>query len=72
MRGDGRIYKRGPLFYIAYSIGGREFRESTGSREWADAERLLAQRLTERDRAQAAQATAPRTATTFDDLGAAL
>src|SRR5262245_1544795 len=63
MRGDGRIYQRGGLFYIAYSVGSREFRESTGSREWQDAEQLLNRRLQERE--QAVQAL---TAVTFDAL----
>src|SRR6476661_9268938 len=67
MRGDGRIYQRGERFYIAYSVGGREFRESTGSRGPADAQRLLATRLQEREQAEAAQIAAP-TATTYEDL----
>jgi integrase len=70
MRGDGRIYRRGEIFFIAYSIGGREFRESTGSRECADAQRLLAARIRERDHARAAAASTPN-APTFDDLASA-
>jgi hypothetical protein len=45
MRGDGRIYQRGAVFFTAYSINGREFRESTRSREWGDAPALLERRL---------------------------
>lgn len=70
MRGDGRIYKRGELFYVAYSIGGREFRESTGSRDPTYAQTLLETRLQERDRAQRAVAAAP-TRVTYDDLATA-
>jgi integrase len=67
MRGDGRIYQRSGIFYIAYSVGGREFRESTASRDWADAQQRLTERLRDRDRAVQAVAAAP-TAVTFDDL----
>ncbi len=70
MRGDGRIYRRGEIFFIAYSIGGREFRESTGSKDCADAQRLLAERIGDRHRALQAVRTAP-TAATFDDLAGA-
>jgi len=45
MAGNGRIYKRGEIFFIAYSDHGREFRESTRSRNVEDAKRLLEQRL---------------------------
>jgi integrase len=67
MPGEGRIYQRGGVYYIAYTIGGREFRESTGSRQWEDAQGRLADRLRDRDRAQRAVADA-ETTTTFDDL----
>jgi integrase len=58
MRGSGRIYQRGETYFVAYSIGGREFRESSRSTHWADAQALLERRLTERDVAvqQAAEA----------------
>jgi integrase len=45
MAGHGRIYKRGDIFFIAYSDRGREYRESTRSRDIEDAKRLLAERL---------------------------
>ena len=45
MAGQGRIYRRGQMFFIAYSDRGREFRESTRSRDIEDAKRLLAERL---------------------------
>jgi len=70
MQGDGRIYQRGARFYIAYSIGGREFRESTGSGDPADAQRLLVERLRQRAQAEAAVVAAQSPAT-FDDLAAA-
>ena len=40
----GYIYKRGKTFWIKYYRGGRPFRESSGSRKRADAERLLKER----------------------------
>src|SRR5437660_10723210 len=70
MRGDGRIYQRGDRYYIAYSIGGREFRESTGSTDPADAQRRLLERLRQRAQAEAA-VLAAASAATFDDLAAA-
>jgi integrase len=70
MRGEGRIYRRGERYYIAYSIGGREFRESTGSCDPADAQRLLVERLRQRAQAEAA-VVAAASAATFDDLAAA-
>jgi integrase len=69
MRGEGRIYRRGEIFHIAYSVGGREFRESTGSRECADAQRLLTDRLA--DRARAMQAVRTSAEGSFDDMGRA-
>jgi hypothetical protein len=68
MQGDGRIYQRGAIDFIAYSIGGREYRESTRSRVWADAQRLLEQRLQEREAAARQAGDAPRV--TFDTLAA--
>src|SRR5713101_5029728 len=70
MRGEGRIYQRGVRYYIAYSIGGREFRESTGSGDPAVAQRLLVARLRHRAQAEAA-VVAAASAATFDDLASA-
>ena len=64
MAGRGRIYQRGIIYYIAYRWDGREYRESARSPEVADAERLLATRLRER------QGQARSGALTFDDLAA--
>src|SRR5687768_8357282 len=64
MAGHGRIYKRGEIFFIAYSDQGREFRESTRSREIEDAKRLLAERL----EACRPRSTASGSGVPFDDL----
>jgi hypothetical protein len=45
MAGSGRIYQRGRIYFIAYSHGGQEFRESVRSEDIEDAKRLLATRL---------------------------
>ena len=63
MAGNGRIYKRGEIFFIAYSDHGREFRESTRSRNVEDAKRLLEQRL-----AACRPPTAVVAGVPFDDL----
>ena len=47
MRGNGRVFKRSQIWWIAYYDNGREFRESSGSRERKDAVRKLKQRLGE-------------------------
>jgi integrase len=45
MAGQGRIYQRKGIFFVAYSDRGREYRESTRSRDIEDAKRLLTERL---------------------------
>jgi hypothetical protein len=45
MRGDGRIFRRGRIWWIAYSRNGREYRESSRSTEERVARRLLGKRL---------------------------
>lgn len=47
MRGLGRIFKRGDIYWIAYSHRGKEFRESAKSTKESDARRLLKKRLGE-------------------------
>lgn len=47
MRGNGRVFKRGPVYWIAYYCRGREVRESSGTPDPKPAERLLRQRLHE-------------------------
>jgi len=41
MRGDGRLYQRGRVWWVAWSFRGRERRESSKSRDKAVAKRLL-------------------------------
>ena len=47
MRGLGRIFRRGSVYWIAYYHRGKEHRESTESRKESDANRLLKRRLGE-------------------------
>ena len=47
MKGNGRVFKRGQLWWVAYYDSGREQRESSGSRERKEAVKLLRQRLGE-------------------------
>ena len=47
MNGLGRIFKRGPIFWIAYYHRGKEFRESSHSETEAQAKKLLKKRLGE-------------------------
>lgn len=45
MRGDGSIYQRGAVYWIAYSFRGRVFRESAHTSDEKTAGKLLRQRL---------------------------
>ena len=47
MKGNGRVFKRGDIWWVAYYDNGREQRESSGSRERKEAVKLLRQRLGE-------------------------
>jgi len=47
MKGDGRDYQRGRIWWIAYYRDGKEIRESSGSTKRKDAVRLLRQRIGE-------------------------
>jgi integrase len=47
MRGFGRIFKRGDVWWLAYCHRGKEVRESSHSTKEADAKRLLKKRLGE-------------------------
>ena len=47
MRGDGRVFRRGQIWWIAYYRDGREYRESSKSRERKEAVRLLRRRIGE-------------------------
>jgi hypothetical protein len=45
MHGSGRIFRRGRVWWIAFMVGGKEIRESSGSREKGIAKELLRSRL---------------------------
>ena len=45
MRGDGRIFRRGRIWWIAYYRNGSEYRESSGRADEESARRLLQKRL---------------------------
>ncbi len=47
MRGMGRIFKRGPVYWIAYSYRGKEYRESSRSESESQARKLLKKRIGE-------------------------
>jgi hypothetical protein len=47
-RGTGGVYQRGRRYWIQYSVNGEAFRESTGTKERAEAERILDERLKQR------------------------
>ena len=47
MKGNGRVFQRGSIWWIAYYDNGRERRESSGSHERKEAVMLLRQRLVE-------------------------
>ena len=47
MKGDGRVFQRNRIWWIAYYDNGREQRETSGSRKRSAAVRLLRQRLGE-------------------------
>lgn len=50
MRGDGSIYPRGNVLWIAYSFRGQTFRESAHTNDEAKARKLLKQRLKQVER----------------------
>lgn len=69
MRGIGRIFQRGPVWWIAYSHRGREYRESTGAtgtKGEALAGKLLRKRLGEIGRGRLIGPQEERV--TFEDL----
>ena len=47
MRGNGRIFQRGSIWWVAYYHQGRERRESSTSRDRKEAVRMLRQRIGE-------------------------
>ena len=50
MRGMGRTFKRGSVYWVAYYHRGEEYRESSGSENENRARKLLKQRLGEMSR----------------------
>ena len=50
MRGMGRIFRRGSVYWVAYYHRGKEFRESTHSENESQARKLLKQRVGEMSR----------------------
>jgi len=70
MRGLGRIFKRGSVYWIAYSYRGKEFRESSHSKSEAQAQRLLKKRIGEMGRGRLIGPVEERV--TFDDMATAL
>ena len=47
MKGMGRVFRRGPVYWVAYYHRGKEFRESSGSESEAKARNLLKKRIGE-------------------------
>jgi integrase len=66
----GRVFKRGPVYWIAYYHRGREYRESSGSDKESAAKNLLKRRVGEA--AQGRLRGARQDRLTFDDLAQAL
>ena len=66
MRGLGRVFKRGEIFWISYCHRGREYRETTRSNRESDARRLLKKRLGEIGRGKLVGPTEERV--TFEDI----
>jgi len=66
MRGMGRIFKRGSVYWVAYYHRGEEHRESSGSENENRARKLLKIRLGETSRGQLIGPSEEKF--TFDDL----
>jgi hypothetical protein len=66
MRGMGRVYLQGNVWWVQYYFNGRKHRESTGSPSRPDAMRLLRSRLEEIGRGRLVGPAIEKT--TFDDL----
>ncbi len=66
IRGLGRLYRRGPVWWIQYSHRGRRVRESSRSTVRSDAARLLKKRMAEIGHGRLLGPNAERT--TFEDL----
>jgi integrase len=70
MRGMGRIFKRGSVYWVAYYRRGEEHRESSGSENENRARKLLKKRLGETSRGQFIGPSEEKL--TFDDLATIL
>ena len=70
MRGMGRIFKRGSVYWIAFYHRGKEYRESSGSESESAAKQLLKQRIGEAGRGRLVGRTEDKV--TFDDLAQGL
>jgi integrase len=68
LRGMGRTYQRGRLWWIAYYYHGEELREPTGSERESDANKLLKKRLGEIGRGRLIGPTEEKV--TFEDMAA--
>jgi integrase len=66
MRGLGRVFKRGSVYWIAYCYRGKEYRESLRSNSESQARKLLKKRIGEVVNGQLVGPTEERL--TFDDL----
>src|SRR5579871_953493 len=70
MRGMGRIFRRGPIYWIAYYHRGKEFRESSHSDSEKEARQLLKKRIGEAATGRFSGSREDRV--TFEDLAAGL
>lgn len=70
MRGMGRVFKRGSVYWISYYHRGKEFRESSESDNESSAKKLLKKRIGEVAQGRLRGANQERV--TFDDLAQAL
>lgn len=70
MRGMGRIFKRGPIYWIAYYHRGKEYRESSQTESEKEALRLLKKRIGEVGTRRFTGAREDRV--TFEELAAGL
>lgn len=70
MRGMGRVFKRGTVYWVAYYHRGKEYRESSESENESAAKKLLKKRIGEVAQGRLLGANQDRL--TFDDLAQAL
>jgi integrase len=70
MRGMGRVFKRGTVYWIAYSYRNKEYRESSGSESESQARKLLEKRIGEGSTGQLLGPNEERV--TFEEMAEAL